>query len=329
MRPGFAVTPNFDRAFALGFPYLRCAVPSELSGEEAAARAATLSWNDWALPEEVLRREARLILTQDFRFTPKPGVLKIGAKGKKALGNGRPLTAAEAKQGLGWLFGKGSPRDTAHLASLGFLLEAELGADEVASLLVEALESAPDTRLKDGDAGRAALANRLGFLLLRCKKGTDKKLRTRLRAWLDDRQRLLPAKKLAPRASFEPIHNVLRSVDLAINGDGALERSAFRPGGKLDPASTFFAQDQKLVATAVEKSPNGSLVAPTEARYAFLGGRPALAVLMRRIEKLPKKSAAGFVSTFGFIRSPLVVKWLRSLAAKLPEAKAALELHSA
>ena len=31
----------------------------------------------------------------------------------------------------------------------------------------------------------------------------------------------------------------------------------------------------------------------------------------------------------GFIRSPLVVKWLRSLAAKLPEAKAALELHSA
>lgn len=320
LRAAFAIDERYDLAFALGFPYVVALEPDTLEAEEQAARAASLRLGP-IVEEGTATRALRLLLGQGFKWSPK-GV-SLTPAGKKLVADASKVTRAEVESYLKKLVAAPNP---SALSTLPFLIEAELGSDVAAQLLVKAMQQIGDGKLKRNDAELRVMIMNLGFVLLRCSAKVEKQVRKEAGSWLESKAKLLPAKRLEKLTSHEPQLSPLRGADVMLNGAEGIERSAFRPGGKLDPGSLLFCTEPSLIADALAKSPNGNLVGPTEARHAFTGGEAALASLMKRVAKLPAKEADAYVATFGPIRHPLVTAWLKRLN-KLPSAAAMLERH--
>jgi hypothetical protein len=260
------------------------------------------------------------------QLTSVPGVLQVTREGEQVIGLQDELNTTEVLDALKYLFSDSAPVFTFFLADLVLLAETSLGAQKTADVVLLTLESASDSALTRNDPERAALVQRLGFVLLRCPKAAADGYRDRLRVWLDERARVLPGGAVKKRAKTEGVGSVWRSVDLVANGNAAIERSAFRVGAAPDVGSVLFASSAKVVSQAVGARAKG-LVAPHDARLAFLGGEEVLAALVKQLSGLPPERLCRFVETFGLIRSPLISKWLKTIARKEPTAELTLQLH--
>src|SRR5215468_11777862 len=94
VRPGFAITPEADLAFALGFPHLEYIVddhPDDARAEMIAyeRRSYRLGW-----PRNVAIRWCRITASKGCRRTPQ-GATELDTAGKKALKNSAALSQDE------------------------------------------------------------------------------------------------------------------------------------------------------------------------------------------------------------------------------------------
>lgn len=328
LKPGFSISPAFDVAFALGFPYLVCPqVVTTVSTSEVLSATKALTYDRWRILPSVADRTFRLLACNGVRLTPVPGTFIFTDKGEGAVALDAPVEEAEVEQSFKEIFSEAAPTFTFFLADLALLVEPSLGASNTARALIGALEATPDTLLRRNDPERAALVQRLGFILLRTPQAAAAEHRARLRAWLDDRIRVLPGGTVKKRSKTEGVGSIWRSIDLVVNGDEAIERSAYRVGSAPDVTAVSFASNEKYVLKALGARPKG-LVAPLDARLAFIGGEEALSILVKQMSGLPAEYLPRYIETFGVIRSPLIVKWLKSIAKKTPIAEQTLQLHA-
>ncbi|MCA9622739.1 MAG: hypothetical protein KC731_27155 [Myxococcales bacterium] len=321
LREGFAIDAHYDRAFALGFPYVVGIVADTSPPEEQAASASSLRLGP-LMEAGTATRALRLLLGQAFRWTPKGASLT--SAGKKLVEDASEIPRVQVESGLEKLVRASNPSG---LSMVPFLVEAELGSDVAAQVLTRAIRQIGDGKLKRNEPDLGMLIRNLGFVLLRCSAKIDKQVRRDLGRWLESKAKLLPQKRLARVTPHEPQRSPLRAADVMLNGAEGIERSAVRPGGKLDPSSLLFCAEPGLIVDALTKSPNGNLVGPTESRHAFLGGDGALQILMKRVARLPMREAGAYVPTFGPIRHRLVTAWLERVS-KLPLAAAMLARHT-
>src|SRR5690242_3655822 len=94
VRPGFALSPEADLAFALGFPHLEYILddhPDDARAEMIAyeRRSYRLGW-----PRNVATRWCRITASKGCRRTPQ-GATELDTAGKKALKNAAPLSPDE------------------------------------------------------------------------------------------------------------------------------------------------------------------------------------------------------------------------------------------
>lgn len=328
LKPGFSVTPAFDRAFAFGFPYVKCLQQhTTLSQGDVRSETLKLQYVRWRILPQVCYRTFRLLTCDGIRLTPVPGVVDITEEGERALSIAKPLNETEAGTALRWLLSEASPAFTFYTADLLLLLEACVGPEKAAELAIATLESASDAVLLRNDPGRAAMYYRLGFILLRCSKASAELYRSRLKVWLEQHVHILPSGTIKKRVKIEGVGSIWRNIDLVAHGKDAIDRSAFRVGTASDTSSIVLATvDLKAIKKAIEARPKG-LVAPYDARLVFLGGEEVLEIIIRQMKSLPQEYLPRYTETFGLIRSPLVVKWLKSIVDKESSAAALLNQH--
>src|SRR5215468_2578794 len=264
LRPGFALTPEADLAFALGFPHLEYIVddhPDDARAEMIAyeRRSYRLGW-----PRKVATRWCRITASKGCRRTPQ-GATELDTAGKKALKNAAPLAPDEIVATLKAMFSDTSSYDD--LRDLVRLFEAFAGPELVASAIVDALEKSSNTVWNHQDADRALVMHHVGFLLLRLPPAGADKLRGRLAAVFDRRVKALPSKELGVRKGERG--SLLRALDIVLNGRPGAERSGERSEDIIAPGDLVHVTgDAAFVREAACQR-----VSP-DPRLVFLGGEP-------------------------------------------------------
>jgi hypothetical protein len=316
VRPGFAITPEADLAFALGFPHLEYILddhPDDARAEMIAyeRRSYRLGW-----PRNVAIRWCRITASKGCRRTPQ-GATELDTAGKKALKNGAALSPDEVALTLKALFTDTSSYDD--LRDLVRLFEAFVGPELVASSIVDALERSGGAVWTHQDHDRALVVHHVGFLLLRLPPATADRLRGRLAAVFDRRVKALPTKELGPRRGERG--SLLRALDVVLHGRLGAERSGERSEDGIEPGDLLHvAGDPEFVRDAACRR-----LSP-DARLVFLGGEPVLDHLLDSFLRL-RGAHHALVDGFADVASPAAVRLLERIAAgkEAPErARAAL-----
>ncbi len=304
VRPGFAITPEADLAFALGFPHLEYIVedhPDDARAEMIAyeRRSYRLGW-----PRNVATRWCRITASKGCRRTPQ-GATELDTAGKKALKNGAPLAPDEVALTLKALFTDTSSYDD--LRELVRLFEAFVGPELVASSIVDALERSGNAVWTHQDHDRALVVHHVGFLLLRLPPTTADRLRGRLAAVFDRRVKALPGKELGPRRGERG--SLLRALDVVLHGRLGAERSGERSEDTLEPGDIVHVlDDAEFVRDAACRR-----LSP-DARLVFLGGEPVLDHLRAGFLRL-RGAHHALVDGLADVASPTAVHLLQRIAA--------------
>jgi len=321
VRPGFAITPEADLAFALGFPHLEYIVdehPDDARAEMIAyeRRSYRLGW-----PRSVAIRWCRITASKGCRRTPQ-GATELDSAGKKALKNRAALSAEEIILTLKALF-----TDTSSYEDLGELVrlfEAFAGPELVAGSIVDALERSGSPVWTHQDHDRARVVHHIGFLLLRLPPAAADPLRDRLEAIFDRRVKALPTKELGPRRGERG--SLLRALDVVLHGRLGAERSGERDQDAIDPADLVHViDDEAFVRDAACRR------ASPDARLVFLGGEPVLDHLLDGFARL-RGAHHALLDSFADVASPRAIQLIQRIAAgrEAPErAKAMLAARGA
>lgn len=304
VQPGFALTPEADLAFALGFPHLEYIVdghPDDARAEMIAyeRRGYRLGW-----PRNVAIRWCRITASKGCRRTPQ-GATELDTAGKKALKNGAPLTTDEVAVTLKAMFSDTSSYED--LRELVWLFEAFVGPELVATAIVDALEKSGNHVWNHQDHDRAQVMHHVGFLLLRLPPALADKLRGRLAAIFDRRVKALPTKELGPRKGERG--SLLRALDVVLHGRAGAERSGERTEDVIEPGDLMHVTgDPEFVREIACQQ-----VSP-DPRLVFLGGEPVLDHLLDRFVRL-RGMHHTVLDGFADVASPKVVQLLQRIAA--------------
>lgn len=302
VRAGFAVAPELDAPFALGWPHAVTFV--EAHPDDADPVAALKKWPDYpndGWPREVAARSARLRALKAFRRTPA-GEIVFSPEGERIAKSAGPISTKELPKLLESMLCTTEFRED--LRDAAQILEAFVGPEAFANATVDALEKAPNEALAQKDVERNFVVKHLGFALLRTPAKTTDALRARLAKLLDK-----PAAKNAKPGSL------VRYVDVVLNGRAGFERSSAKQSVHDimhvydDPAFVH----EKVLA----QDPNFLL---PDARLLFLGGADLAKLYSEKLPKL-KGQHARIVREIGAVRSPEVIELIRKIAAG-KEAKA-------
>jgi len=95
LKPGFAISPAYDRAFALGFPFCYGARPGALADDEATAIARGYAYNSWRIPREVLRKLGRLAAVDGVKVSVATYQYELTPAGESVIANDAPFTSSE------------------------------------------------------------------------------------------------------------------------------------------------------------------------------------------------------------------------------------------
>ncbi|HEX7839285.1 MAG TPA: hypothetical protein VF469_17525, partial [Kofleriaceae bacterium] len=304
VQPGFALTPEADLAFALGFPHLEYIVddhPDDARAEMIAyeRRGYRLGW-----PRNVAIRWCRITASKGCRRTPQ-GATELDTAGKKALKNSAPLTAEEVAMTLKAMFSDTSSYED--LRELVWLFEAFVGPELVATAIVDALEKSGNHVWNHQDHDRARVMHHVGFLLLRLLPALADKLRARLAAIFDRRVKALTTKELGPRKGERG--SLLRALDVVLHGRAGAERSGERNEDVIEPGDLVHVTgDAEFVREVACQQ-----VSP-DPRLVFLGGEPVLDHLLERFARLRGMHSA-VLDGFADVASPRAVQLLQRIAA--------------
>lgn len=303
VRPGFALSPEADLAFALGFPHLEYIVddhPDDARAEMIAyeRRSYRLGW-----PRNIAIRWCRITASKGCRRTPQ-GATELDTAGKKALKNSAALSQDEITLTLKALFTDTSSYED--LRELVRLFEAFVGPELVASSIVDALERSSSAVWTHQDHDRALVMHHVGFLLLRLPPATADKLRGRLATVFDRRVKALPSKELGPRRGERG--SLLRALDVVLHGRLGAERSGERGEDGIEPGDlVHVTSDADFVREAACR------LSP-DARLAFLGGEPMLERLLDSFVRL-RGAHHALLDGFAEVASPAAVQLLQRIAA--------------
>jgi hypothetical protein len=303
LRRGFALTPEADLAFALGFPHLEYIVddhPDDVRAEMIAyeRRSYRLGW-----PRNVAIRWCRITASKGCRRTPQ-GATELDTAGKKALKNGAALAPDEIALTLKALFTDTSSYED--LRDLVRLFEAFAGPELVASSIVDALERSSSAVWTHQDHDRALVMHHVGFLLLRLPPATADKLRGRLAAVFDRRVKALPSKELGPRRGERG--SLLRALDVVLHGRLGAERSGERGEDGIEPGDlVHVTDDADFVREAASRI-------SADARLVFLGGEPVLERLLDVFARL-RGAHHALLDGFAEVASPAAIQLLQRIAA--------------
>jgi hypothetical protein len=304
VKPGFALTPQADLAFALGFPHLEYIVddhPDDARAEMIAyeRRSYRLGW-----PRNVAIRWCRITASKGCRRTPQ-GATELDTAGKKALKNGAPLATEEVALTLKAMFSDTSSYED--LRALVWLFEAFMGPELVATSIVDALEKSSNNVWNHQDHDRAQVMHHVGFLLLRLPAGLADKLRSRLAAIFERRVKALPSKELGPRKGERG--SLVRALDVVLHGRAGAERSGERSEDVIDPGDlVHITNDAEFVREVACQQ-----IAP-DPRLVFLGGDPVLEHLLDRFIRLRGMHHA-LLDGFAEVASPRAIKLIERIAA--------------
>jgi hypothetical protein len=304
VQPGFAITPEADLAFALGFPHLEYIVdnhPDDARAEIIAyeRRSYRLGW-----PRAVAIRWCRITASKGCRRTPQ-GATELDSAGKKALKNSAALSTEEVALTLKSMFSDTSTYED--LRDLVRLFEAFMGPELVASSIVDALEKSSNNVWNHQDHDRALVMHHVGFLLLRLPPGLADKLRGRLAAIFDRRVKALPSKELGPRKGERG--SLLRALDLVLHGRAGAERSGERNEDVIEPGDLVHVTgDRDFVREAACRR-----LSP-DARLVFLGGEPVLEHLLDGFIRMRGLHNA-LLDSFAEVASPRALQLLQRIAA--------------
>lgn len=303
VRPGFALSPEADLAFALGFPHLEYIVddhPDDARAEMIAyeRRSYRLGW-----PRNVAIRWCRITASKGCRRTPQ-GATELDTAGKKALKNSAPLSQDEIALTLKAMFTDTSSYED--LRELVRLFEAFVGPELVTGSIVDALERSSSAVWTHQDHDRALVMHHVGFLLLRLPPATADKLRGRLATVFDRRVKALPSKELGPRRGERG--SLLRALDVVLHGRLGAERSGERGEDGIEPADLVHVTDD---ADFVREA--ACRISP-DARLAFLGGEPMLERLLDSFARL-RGAHHALLDGFAEVASPAAVQLLQRIAA--------------
>jgi hypothetical protein len=303
VKRGFAISPDVDLAFALGYPHLEYIVddhPDDARAEMIAyeRRSYRLGW-----PRSVATRWCRITASKGFKRTPQ-GATELDGAGKKALKNGAPLTEEEIGLSLKAMFSDTTSYED--LRDLVRLYEAFVGPDLIATAIIDALEKSSNNVWNHQDHDRASVVHHLGFLLLRLPGSPSDKLRARLTAIFDRRVKALPTKELGPRKGERG--SLLRALDVVLNGRAGCERSGERNEDSIEPADLVHVIDD----AAFVREAACRRVAP-DPRLVFLGGEPVLDHLVDMFVRLRGLHHV-VVDGFAEIASPKAIELLQRVA---------------
>ena len=92
LKPEFSISPAYDRAFALGFPFCYGASVSTMTNDEATSTARGYAYNSWRVPREVLRKLGRLAATDGVKISVKTQQYQLTAEGEAIVAKDDPLT---------------------------------------------------------------------------------------------------------------------------------------------------------------------------------------------------------------------------------------------
>jgi hypothetical protein len=301
---GFAITPEADLAFALGFPHLEYIVddhPDDARAEMIAYERRTyrLGW-----PRAIATRWCRITASKGCRRTPQ-GATELDTAGKKALKNPAPLNGEEIAATLKAMFSDTSSYE--ELRDLVRLFEAFAGPELIASSIVDALEKSGNAIWNHQDLDRAQVMHHVGFLLLRLPTAIANKLRSRLTAVFDRRVKALPAKELGPRKGERG--SLLRALDVVLNGRAGAERSGERSEDGLEPGDLLHVTDdaefvREIACQRVAADP----------RLVFLGGEPVLDHTLDVFLRMRGLHGA-LLDGFADVASPAAIQLIQRIAA--------------
>jgi hypothetical protein len=303
VQPGFALTPEADLAFALGFPHLEYIVddhPDDARAEMIAyeRRGYRLGW-----PRNIAIRWCRITASKGCHRTPQ-GATELDGAGKKALKNSAPLSAEEILVTLKAMFSDTSSYED--LRDLVRLFEAFAGPDLVAGAIIDALEKSGNAIWNHQDRDRAHVVHHLGFLLLRLPTAAAGKLRGRLATVFDRRVKALPQKELGPRKGERG--SLLRALDVVLNGRAGTERSGERSEDEIEPGDlVHITNDAEFVRDAACR------VISADPRLVFLGGDPVLDHVLDSFARL-RGAHQAVLDGFADVASPTATKLIERIA---------------
>jgi hypothetical protein len=307
LRDGFAVSPEDDLHFALGYPHFRTVVDrpsieeeSDIEAIAAAVITAPLVWT--VVPRAIAVRRARVF-----------GALKFDASGNRnaevvdpLLRNTEPVTPAEAQSLIEaqmanqWVSGLTGYEQIA-------TLEALVGTLPLLETVTNAVEALPPVALT-GRGGRALYASWLGFALLRVPVEASLAYRSRLQAVLE-------------KVDFKkPVYCFASELDRALNGAEALRRhhSPFGP-------AALYVHDAPDVVKAHVLAETIDVTLQPDARLAFLGGDEVIDHYVKHWKKVKDVDyLRAAIEQFGRIRSVKALTFILELSAASKAKKEAL-----
>jgi hypothetical protein len=303
IRPGFALTPEADLAFAVGFPHLEYIVddhPDDVRAEMIAyeRRSYRLGW-----PRNIAIRWCRITASKGCHRTPQ-GATELDGAGKKALKNSAPLSADEIAVTLKAMFSDTSSYED--LRNLVRLFEAFAGPELVAAAIVDALEKSGNAIWNHQDHDRAHVVHHVGFLLLRLPASTAGKLRGRLATVFDRRVKALPQKELGPRKGERG--SLLRALDVVLHGRAGAERSGERSEDAIQPGDLLHVTDDAAFVCEA-----ACRVVSADARLVFLGGEPVLDHVLDGFVRL-RGAHHALLDGFAEVASPKATKLIERIA---------------
>lgn len=308
LRAGFAFTPEQDLLFAQGWPHIRFLDPAKLDDEQAVVEAQRCLN---PLDPTPRHRWDRRLASALVRGLGVPAVFEIGPDDKslrteaeEALWNPSPPSAAEVSAGL-WVRMTCSPMGVSDrtMETWVLLAEALVGAQAVASAMVEHLEAMNPALLTTRWTLPPFVTYQLGYLLLRVKPDEAQSLKNRL------------AKVLARqggdissgRAAWEDGFTHLRAIHLVIGGVDAARRGADRNLGWY----THVQDDANFIRMRVAMDRLGYR---PDARLIYLGGIEVVGSYARRWQRLNGDDQRWFFQQIAPIQSEAVAGLILEMA---------------
>ena len=298
VRPGFAVTEDDDRLFALGYPHLILLAPGHPDERKLEASAlacfGVCPYREvWpaALAAPLVRMMPR------WREVWGPGAKgkpQFSAKGIEMLSTSKPLEASEAHESFDlllraqWMTGPFVVRTI-------FLAESLLGSEATAAF-VGALEGLPAAAFKVHNVNLYIAVERLSVMLLRAPPATAKALRDRLEGLFE---RLSPR---SPAVRKDDDTRAIRALDVVLHGEDGVKR-AFPTG--VGPGSLAFTTLPPEAVLEQMRRAGGPLTSPPDARRIFLGGVEALDIEKGWLNAYAKETPTNLdilIETYGRIR---------------------------
>ncbi len=312
MRPGFAITEDDDRLFALGYPHLILLAPGHPDERELEASAlacfGVCPYREvW--PAALAAPMVRMMPRWREVWGPGPkGKPQFSGKGIEILRMSKPLEAGEARESFDLVLGARGMTTPFILRTL-FLAESLLGADATAAFL-GALEALPTEAFHRHNVNLYIAVERLSVMLLRAPPATANLLRERVQALFG---RVAPS-GLATRTEEET--RPVRALDMVLNGEAGVNRTFPKGVGVGSLAFTPLPSEAVLEQMRKAKGPS---TADPDARRVFLAGAEALDIEMGWLDDYAKESKTNLdiiIETYGKIRDERAGRLVEAAARK-------------